>query len=81
MQLNYILDNSEPTATEASVVGMWISSGSKSPDSYNLKLEKPDGTETTLEVGKSRYETLRVGDSVDILTYGGFFGISYAFVE
>lgn len=81
MQLNYILDNSKPTATEASIIEMWVSTGSKSPDTYNLRLETPDGTETTLEVGESQYESFRVGDGVDILTYSGFFGISYAFVE
>ena len=81
MELNYLLDFSEPNIEAAEIIDMRISTGSKSPDSYYIEVEKSGGEISELEIGEEYYESLSIGDSVEVYTYGGFFGISYAIVN
>ncbi len=78
MQLNVMLDFSEPIVEEAEIVDMWISTSTKSPDSYEIEVEIMDGNTLTLKISEEFYNQLDVGDAVDVRSYPGFFGIKYA---
>ena len=78
MQLNVLLDYSEPEVVEAVIEHMYISTGSKRPDSYIIEVMKSDGSTQKLEISESQYEDLSIGDGVEVCTYPGCFGIKYA---
>ena len=77
-QMNYVLDDIEPTRCEAVVEEMRISTSSKSPDTYNLTVVLPDGQTQELSVAQEFYEQTEIGDTVTVETYSGALGIAYA---
>ena len=80
-EVNYIFDSSEPVVREAVVEDRHVSSGSKSPDTYTLKVRMPDGGMLELNVDEAYYNTTEVGSSVSVYTYSGALGVPYAFAR
>lgn len=78
MQVNWCFDFSEPTLEIAELTEKHISTGSKTPDSYMLNVQLPDGGELELQTDEIAYEILEVGDPVEVYTWKGLLGIPYA---
>lgn len=75
-QLNYLLDTSETVIEERVVLDMHISTSSKGPDSYYCTVEL-QGREVDVDVGREAYATIAVGDTVEVGTKRGAFGMAY----
>ena len=71
----------EAVKEEAVISEMHISTSSKSPDSYIIDVIKSDGSEQELNISKSEYEALSVGDSIEVYTYPGALGIRHSEAE
>jgi len=80
-EINFVFDKNEAVKEEAVISEMHISTSSKSPDSYIIDVIKSDGSEQELHIGKSDYEALSVGDSIEVYTYPGALGIRYSEAE
>jgi hypothetical protein len=80
IQINCTFDTKEPTSLAATVQDLTISTSSKSPDTYNVHVVLDTGEELTLATGKEHYESLRIGEKVEVYVFPGVLGISYAYV-
>lgn len=77
LELNYLLDTSEPLIEERVVLDKHISTSSKGPDSYYCTVEL-QGKEVDIDVGKEAYQTIDIGDTVEVGTRAGAFGMAYS---
>ena len=80
-QINYVLDDIEPTRCKAVVEEMQISASSKGWDLYKLTVVLPDGQTQELHVKEQLYEQTEVGDTITIATYNGAIDIPYTNVS
>ena len=76
-ELNYLLDTSEVVIEEKVVLDMHISTSSKGPDSYYCTVEL-QGKEVDIDVGSETYQTITVGETVEVGTKQGAFGMAYS---
>ena len=76
-ELNYLLDTSEVVIEEKVVLDMHISTSSKGPDSYYCTVEL-QGKEVDIDVGREAYQTITVGEMVEVGTKQGALGIAYS---
>ncbi len=77
-QLNALLDFREPEIASATVVDKHISSGSRGPDIYVLKVELRDGTTQELHVSRTLYEETRIGEQGSVAVFQGALFMPYA---
>lgn len=80
-QINCVFDPAPPQIASGEVSDMYISTSSKSPDSYHITVMLQNGTELDLQTSEASYDTICIGDETQVYTYPGLLGIDYAFIE
>ena len=77
-ELNYLLDDAVPYDTsKCEITDMYISSSSKSADTYEITVNFR-GEELTLSILEEEYDALQIGDSIPVYYYRGGLGIPFA---
>ena len=80
-QINCAFDTHIPQVCAAEVTELSISTSSKGPDRYNVDVLLEDGTDLSLETNQEHYETLSVGDDVEVLFLDGVLGVSHGYLN
>jgi len=80
VQLNCAFDYHEGQMQRLEITDLHISTSSKSPDNYYVNVARYDGSELELRTYQEHFETLAVGDRVDVYIMEGTFGIPHAYL-
>ena len=80
-QINCAFDAHIPQVSAAEVTELSVSTSSKGPDRYNVDVLLEDGTDLSLETNQEHYETLSVGDDVEVLFLDGVLGVSHGYLN
>jgi uncharacterized SAM-binding protein YcdF (DUF218 family) len=80
-QINCAFDTHISQVCAAEVTELSVSTSSKGPDSYNVDVLLEDGTNLSLETNQKHYETLSVGDDVEVHLLDGVLGVSHGYLN
>lgn len=80
-QINCAFDTHISQVCAAEVTELSVSTSSKGPDSYNVDVLLEDGTNLSLETNQKHYETLSVGDDVEVHLLDGVLGVAHGYLN
>ncbi|QVK17668.1 hypothetical protein KHQ81_12560 [Mycoplasmatota bacterium] len=80
VQTNYIFDSSESKIIQTEIIDKRVSESSKSPDKYLIKVIVSNGKTIELDISEEYYNSLTIGDVVDVGEKEGFLKIGYVYV-
>jgi hypothetical protein len=78
ININYIFDFTEPSVHDSQIYDKYISSGSRSGNTYYIKIKLDNGDTESIRVTTNEYYNCKNGDIVSVYEYKGLLDIPYA---
>ena len=83
VEVNELLDHSQPSIYQATVTGKYASGGSRSPRTWNVEVTPwgPHHDSNPVRTAQSLYQGVNAGDTICVISRPGAFGLEWFFAR